>query len=430
MDPISIIFFVFSIFLCAFFAGTEMALMSISQHKIEWLIKEKKSWALLLKKIKSKNDKLLITIQIWVTLVNVATSWIATIEAIGIFKQYNIPEHYALGIVTWVVTFLILVFWEIIPKSLCLKYSERISLAVAPIYVFLMFIMTPITFLIEIIVKLSSFITGSDKISSSITSEELEAFIDMSRAEWAVEKDEHKQIKWILDLWETEASSIMTPRIQVEFANMEMTINQVCDLFLKITHSRLPVSNKNRDNVDYMITFREAFTFREKWLWGNKLRELRLTKILKVPITQPIDAILEIFKKSHKHIALVMDEYGWVAWIISLEDIIEEVFGDIKDENDIEEIYIKNIWKDKLLVKWTVTIDDILEEFELEMSEIWLDEDYIWETISYIVTSELERFPESKEELEFKWEGHGLKIIVWDVTDNKIEELTIEKISL
>lgn len=428
MDPISLIIFITLISLSAFFSWTEMALMTISQHKIESLIKQNKSWAHALKKIKSKNDKLLITILIWNNLVNVWASSLATLMTISMADKLNLPWSYSIWIATWVVTLILLLFWEITPKSLCSKYSEKISLTVAPIYVFLMFVLTPITIFIEWFVKIANFFAWKNNSQNIMSSEELEAFLDISRERWAVEEEEHKKIKWILDLWDTEASSIMTPRIQVEFVSLSMTINEVCDFFLANSHSRLPVYNKHRDDVNFVITFREAFTFKSKGLWEEKLSNLKLNKIIKVPLNQPVDVIFETFQKSRRHIALVIDEYGWVAWVITLEDIIEEVFGDIKDEYDKEEIFIRRVGENELVVKGEVLIEDILEEFETTCSDIWIEENFTWETIAYVITSILERFPDNWEEIILEWKEFNLKLKISEIINSKINEIIIEKV--
>lgn len=127
-----------------------------------------------------------------------------------------------------------------------------------------------------------------------------------------------------------------------------------------------------------------------------------LEKIIKVPATQPIDRIFTIFQKSHKHIALVIDEHGGVDGVITLEDIIEEVFGDIKDEKDREEEYIRRASNGAIIVQGSVLVDDVLEEHGLTNTCVDTDEEYIGETISYLILSLLERFPKKGESITLK----------------------------
>lgn len=214
-----------------------------------------------------------------------------------------------------------------------------------------------------------------------------------------MESHEHKKIKNILDLSDTEASSVMTPRVSVDFVSREITVLELCTFFLSSSHSRLPVYAETPDDVDYVVTFREAFIWKKEGLGDKKLKELDLDKIIKVPATQPIDRILTIFQKSHKHIALVLDEHGGVDGVITLEDIIEEVFGDIKDEKDREEEYIRKTSNGAIIVQGSVLVEDVLEEYGLTSTSVNIDEEYIGETIGYLILSLLERFPKNGESI-------------------------------
>ncbi len=261
-----------------------------------------------------------------------------------------------------------------------------------------------------------------------MTIEEFEAFIDMSHEKWAVEEDEHKKIKWILDLWDTLAGSVMTPRVQMDAVNIDMTVDSLCDYLLTHSHSRIPVYDDTIDNIEHVISFKEAFKLKESWRWGKKLRDLTLDEIIKVPLTQPIDSIFEIFQKSRKHIALVLDEHWWVEWIITLEDIIEEVFWDIKDETDKEDVYLSRLKDWKLLASWNVLIEDILEELKIpDLHSIWLWEDMNWENLSYIITSILERFPRNWEEISIAWKHKSIKLTVKQVNSWRIWQIIVEK---
>lgn len=429
MDPISLILFAFLVVCSAFFSWTEIALMTISQHKIESFIKQQKSWAQALKKIKSKNDKLLITILIWNNLVNVWASSLATLMVISVSEKMNLPWGYSIWIATWIVTVILLLFWEITPKTLCSKYSEKIALKVAPFYSMLMYLLTPITFFIEWFVKITNIFFGWGNIwAKKMSSEEFEAFIDMSHEKWAVETEEHKKIKWVLDLSDTLAESVMTPRVQMDAVSINTTVDQLCEYLLIHSHSRIPIYKETIDQIDNFITFKQAFKLKESGRWPKKLSEIHLDPIIKVPLTQPIDKIFKTLQKSRKHIALVLDEYGWVEWLITIEDIIEEVFWDIKDETDKEWIYINVLKEWKIIAWWTAVIEDILDDLQIkELTDIGLKEEYSWENISYIITSKLERFPENGEKLRLSGKKIYLNIEVKQVNNGKMDQIIIEK---
>lgn len=133
----------------------------------------------------------------------------------------------------------------------------------------------------------------------------------------------------------------MTPRVNVEFISLQDTVDEVCEFLMESSHSRVPVCGETTDDVDYVITFREAFKLQKEGHGKAKLKSLALEKIMKVPLTQPLDDLFEKFQKSRRHIALVLDEHGGTAGVVTMEDVLEEVFGDIKDEKDKEEIYMR-----------------------------------------------------------------------------------------
>lgn len=429
MDPLSIFIFTILIILSAFFSGTEIALMSLSQHKIISLVKEKKAWSKFLKKIKKDNDKLLIAILIWNNLVNVWASALATTTSIQLAEKFGLPGSYWIWIATWMVTMILLLFWEITPKTICSKYNEQVSLFVAPFYFIFTKILYPIIFIIEIFVKMIWYFFGNNSIHIKMSSEELEAFIDMSHENWAVEEEEHKKIKSILDLWDTTAESVMTPRVQMDAVNEQITIDTLCEYLLMHSHSRIPIYKETIDRIDHFITFKQAFKLKEAGRGNKKLSEIQLDEIIKIPLTQPIDIVFKTLQKSRKHMALVLDEHGWVEWIITLEDIVEEVFGDIKDETDKEEVYLSKMKDGKILANGNVIIDDLLDEFKIgEIVDIGLGEEFCWENLSYIITSKLERFPINWEKIQLIGKIKTLSLEVKQISNGKIWQVVVEKI--
>ncbi len=296
-------------------------------------------------------------------------------------------------------TIILLLFGEITPKSIASRFSGSISLAVAPFYEFLMTVLAPLTVSIEWFVAGIRKIFKTPELVPSMSTEELEAFIDISHEQGAVGDHEKKKIKGVLDLSETEASSAMTPRVKVDFISADSTIDEAVDIFLASSHTRLPVSGEDTDDVDYVVTLREALAWQKQGIGATKLKDLDLEKIIKVPLTKPLDQIFETFQKSRKHIALVMDEYGGVAGVITLEDIVEEVFGDIKDEKDREEVYIRRRGDGSLHVKGDVILEDALEHFgKLDLDRYGLEE-YEGETVSYLIIALLESFPDNGEKM-------------------------------
>ncbi len=400
--------------------------MTLSKHAIEWYKREKRFWAKSLESIRSDTDKLLITILIGNNLVNVGASALATVSALTIAEKLGYSGETWLALVTGFVTLILLMFGEITPKTICSRFAGPISLTVAPIYRVLLFVLTPVSFLLNIFVKGVASIFWAKTLGQKITTEEVEAFIDMSHEGWAVEEDEKKQIKNLLWLSDMTAESVMTPRVTVEFVSRDMTIDEVCEMMMDATHSRFPVSGDNTDDVEFVITFREAFKLQRDGFGDKKISSLSLDKIMKVPLTQPLDDLFEKFQKSRRHIALVLDEHGGTAGIVTMEDVLEEVFWDIKDEKDNEDIYIRKKWDNKLEAIGTVLIDDILEEWNIRPDDIGLPSEYNGEPLSYIILSEEESFPAVGDEVQFSHDTSSVVLRVLEISDNVIGKVECE----
>lgn len=401
MDPLLVLLFICLFALSAFFSWSELALMSLSIHKIDSYVKEWRIWAKSLKNIRKDSDKLLITILIWNNLVNTFTASLATTIAISIARTSgaSLNEATAVWISTWIITFLILLFWEIIPKSIAVKNATKIALFVAPIYNFLIFILYPLILIIGFIVKLFSKWAHVETMSE----EEIESFIDMWKETGWLDHDEHEKIKSILDFDETTVEEVMTPRVKIDALDIETKVSEAMDFYLSHTHSRIPVYTDTIDKIDYYLTWRDLIRELNNWNKDKKLSEIRLKKVLKVPLTQSIQKLFETLQWAHRTMSIIIDEYGWVSGLVTMEDIIEQVFGEIRDETDKEsEEFIKN-GKDSFIVESDVLIEEVLYKFDLELSDIWLDErEFDGETLSYVITHLLEWFPSNGEIIKFE----------------------------
>lgn len=398
MDPVLILIFLVLFFLSAFFSSSETAFMSIPEHKIDAFIKQKKFWAIELKKLRSNKDRLLITLLVGNNLVNVFTASLATTIALNMANALWLAQSTAIWISTWVVTLLLLLFWEIFPKTFATRYTDKISLSVSKIYVLLQIILYPIIVWIEFLMKKLQ----KTKTEQPMTDEEIEAFIDMWKELWVLEKWEHEKIKNMLDFYEITCEEVMTPRVKIDAISCDLSVNKAIEKLLKFSHTRILVYKWNVDYSERVVTLKELFKMQRKWFGEKKLYELDLSTLIKVPLTKPIHSLLDVFKKTRKHIAIVIDEYGWVAWLVSLEDVVEEVFGEIWDEtdNDIEPIRADD--NGSYLFQSEVRVEEVLERFDLDFDDIELEESaFSWETIWYFIMSYLERFPKKWDKIKF-----------------------------
>lgn len=343
--------------------------------------------------------------------------------ALELARQSGLPQEQGMMISTAVVTTLLLLFGEITPKTICTRHNLSIALLVAPIYRLLIFVFTPIAILIEFFLKGMMWMFGGSNFVKKISYQEVEAFIDMSHEEGEVEEDERRQMKNLLSLRDMTAESVMTPRVNVNFLSLQMTVDEACAIFLKSSHSRMPVAGTSTDDVSHILTFREAFKLQSEGHGKMILADLSLEKIMKIPLTQSLDDLFSKFQKSRRHIALVFDEHGGTEGIVTMEDVLEEVFGDIKDETDREEIFVKKRNNDTVEALGSVLIDDILDEFHWHFEDINLPSEYRGETLSYVAMAESEEFPKMGEKIIFSGNNQILTLEITSVHDNVIEKI-------
>lgn len=435
MDIFTILLFISLLFFSAFFSSSEIAIMSLPVHAVDALVKKKRIWSRILQTLKNNTDTLLITILIGSNLLNTLTASLATKIAIDMARSSNIEEGLAIGISTGIITFFILTFTDIIPKSLWAKHASTIALLCAYPLKALSVILAPVVYIFQYITEV---FTGKQHIAR-MTNEEVESFIDLGKDNWALDVGEHKRIKWILELWDITAEDIMTPRVNIVALNIHTTVWDALAFFLNHNHSRIPVYHETIDKISGFITLRDLVVMNWADAQNITLANISIHQVLKIPLNQPIDTLFELFQKNQKHIAVVVDEYGGVAGLITLEDIFEEVFGEIRDETDREIDAIQRQDESSFIIDSSVMIDDILEKFDLELEHIGLDvAQFSTETVSFILTDTLERFPEVGEIIEFEivkpnmTTPQVLEFHILDMTDVRIGKIEVklhEKIS-
>jgi putative hemolysin len=430
-----IITFIILLWFSAFSAGSEIAIMSIPRHIIETLIRKWKTNAKTLLWLKDRTDKFLITILVVNNLVNTLIAALATKIAIDFARISGFEEGLAIWITTWLITILILLFWDILPKTMATRWALSIGLVVAPVYKFLINVFRPIVWIVEKIIKIF------DKNSSShirqVNQEEVEALVDIAKEQWSIEADMARHIKKIIDFHDTTVQEIITPRVRMEAIKSNSTVDEALAKMKEFSHTRVPIYRQAIDDSEWIVSHRELVQYREQWLWWRILDDLSLKKALKVPLTMPIDKVIEVFKKDRRQMAVVMDEYGGVAGLVTLEDIVEEIFGEFVDETDKELTPIKNDG-DVYIVQWSVVIDDLLDHVSVSWQDSGLDEnEYSWETVAYVITSELERFPEKNEKIIFEaeynktkdsdeYQHKALHIQIAKRDDNTINEIIVK----
>jgi len=408
-DPGNLVFFLlfFLFFLSGFFSAAEVALVSISPAKARSLLLQKKSGAKKIQFLKNHPEKLLITILIGNNLVNIVTSVLSTVVFTKIFGNE------ILGILTGILTILILIFGEIIPKSIAQKNIEICSRLFAfPIF-WLSRIFFPIVWPLE---KMMKIFDKSEK-EKIFEEKEFIALAEIGEKEGELDKGEKERIKNVLEFEETTAENVMTPRTKVEAIRDNKSLESAVRFFLEKTHSRIPVFSGTIDNIVGILTLKDIFEFREKFSLKTKISQLPQKKALRVPISMNLENIFRKFQQNKNHIAIVIDEHGGTAGIVTLEDLVEEIFGEIHDETDREDVPIRKISEKIFSVLGNLLVEEIVEETGIFISG---DQN---STIARKILKKIGRFPNRGEKIEFE----NFFAFIEKASDHQIEKIRIIK---
>ena len=365
------------LFLSAFFSASETALTSMFRTKARFL-NDKRLTSLL-----ENPERLLTTILIGNNLVNVAASTIAASLAISRFGNYG------LGIATGVVTFLILIFGELIPKTLAMRKSEMISKLVStPIWV-LSIVFYPVGRVLGAFAGI--FVKG--KALPNISKEEIHGILDVWEESGAVESEEKKMIHSIFELGYTSVKEVMTARMDIFAMNSDVEVGEALEQIAKTGYSRIPIYESDIDNIIGVIYAKDLLKHRTDV--GRPAKEF-IHPPYYIPESKRVDELLQEFQRNAIQIAVVIDEHGGTAGLITLEDILEEMVGEIFDEYDIREKMIKKLDSKTYVVNGKMVIDELSEILNTEVPE---DE---YETVGGFVFSLFGRIPKEGEKIKFK----------------------------
>ena len=367
--------------LSGFFSSAETALFSISKTKARHLAKKKTKSLLLIKRMKDDPHRLLSSILIGNNLVNVGAAALATSVTINMFPNY------AVGISTGIMTFLILVFGEVIPKSFATRNNILIArVIIYPIYWFSI-LCYPIVIFLNFIPKL----TGKIKKTPTVTEEELMTFVEVVEEEGEIKEEEKKLIHRIFEFDDTSTSEIMTPR--ADMFVIEVNEQPVLQDILKSGFTRIPVIENDLDHVIGIINIKDLFLHEITSDTRIDVRKI-MTKPYFVPENKKLDKLLHQFKIRKHHMAIVVDEYGGVSGLLTLEDALEEIVGEIVDETDREEPHIVKQKGKEWRVLGMADIDEVNEIIGMDIPD---SKDY--DTFSGYVLNTIGRIPMEKEQI-------------------------------
>ncbi|MCK5204946.1 MAG: HlyC/CorC family transporter [Desulfobacterales bacterium] len=391
--------------LSGFFSSSETALFSISKAKAIHLAKEKGRTNTLIKKMKDDPHRLLSTILIGNNLVNVGASAIATAITIGLV------ESHAVGIATGIMTFAILIFGEIFPKTIATRNNILIArLVIFPIY-WLSVLFYPIILFLNFIPKL----TGKMHKRPIVTEEELMTFVEVVEEEGGIEEEEKELIENIFEFDDTSSSEIMTPRADmfVIDGDEELKLEEV----VKSGFTRIPVIEGDIDHVVGILNVKDLFKHQATSDEAADVRKI-MRKPYFVPENKKLDRLLQQFKERKQHMAIVVDEHGGISGLITLEDAIEEIVGEIIDETDTVEPHIIKTKPNEWRVLGKSEIDEVNETIKMDIPD---SREY--DTFSGYVLDQIGRIPQEQEEIPL---GNFL-ITVKEMDGNRISEYIVRQ---
>lgn len=394
--------------LSAFFSSAETALTTVNKVRIKSLADEGSSNAATVLKILDNYSKMLSTILIGNNIVNLSASSLTTILATNVFGSY------AVGFATGILTLLILLFGEIIPKNTAMIYSDTISLVYAKIILALMKLFTPIVFIVD---KMSLFISrvlhiDMNKRASLMTENELKTYVDVSHEEGVIESEEREMIYNVFDFSDAVAKDIMIPRIDMVSVSLDMNYHEVLSVFKEYMYTRLPVYENDKDNVIGLINIKDFILLSDKENFQIKdiMREAYYTYEYK----KTADLMMEM-RETTTNIAFVLNEYGATVGMITLEDLLEEIVGEIRDEYDEDEKeLIQQIDDNTFLVEGAMKLDDINDALDTALDS----EDY--DSIGGLIIENLDRFPDDGETIVT---GENITLQVKGISQNRIQKV-------
>ena len=423
-DPLNLIILIFEvitllgfIILSAFFSGTETALFSLNKLQLKKMQKEEESNWQVKSIIRLLDDpqRTLISILIGNMFVNIAASSLATYLAIKLIGNIGV------GIASGIMIFTILVFGEIVPKSLAVANAEIISKRIARPIEIISTGLFPLIKVFKAVISALYYFFGKKSVreKKEITEEDLITLIDAGKDEGVIEEEENEMIRNIFEFGDTMVKEVMIPRVDMACIPSDTKLGLILKLIKKMGHSRIPVYEETIDNIIGILYAKDLLGIYEQWYASKdkfSLKEI-IRKTYFVPENKKIDELLDIFQKDRIQIAIAIDEYGGTAGLVTMEDVVEEVVGEIIDEYD-KEIKLFEITEDNTVIAdGNISIEKINHILNIEIPE----NDF--ETLGGFIFDLLGRVPKKGEKIKYQ----NFQVVIERVAKNRIKRVKIVK---
>ncbi|MDD6327263.1 MAG: hemolysin family protein [Eubacteriales bacterium] len=409
---IQLIIVIILLVLSSFFSSAETALTTVNKHKLRARADEGSRRAAKVLKITENPGKLLSTILIGNNIVNIAASALTTTLCTAVFGSHMI------GVATGVLTLLVLIFGEITPKTLATLYAVEWSMIIVYPIAGLMVVLTPVIWLLNIItgVLFKIFRIDPNANANAMTESELLTIVNVSEEEGVIEQEERVMISNVVDFGDALSKEVMIPRADVVFADVNSTYAELVELFMKETYSRIPIYEDSKDHVIGILYLKDLFFYSQV----NDMEYFDIRSILRKPIFvyeyQKTSKIFAEMKTSSVSVAIVLDEYGVTSGIITMEDLIEEIVGEIRDEYDENENdFVRRIDDNMYDIDGSIRLDDLNDVLGTSLAS----EDY--DSLAGFVIQIMDKLPEEGEETDFD----NIHFKVGAVNKNRIERVLL-----
>ena len=425
-----LLFLLVLIVLNAFFAASEIALISLNDNKIKLMADDGNKKAIILQKLLGEPSRFLATIQIGITLAGFLASAFASesfadrlvnfIKTLEIPIPENVLKTTAVIVITIILSYFTLVLGELVPKRLAMKKAESISFIVVKPLNLLSIVASPFVKLLTISTNFFVRLFGVDPNADEehVTEEEIRMMIDVGEEKGTIEENEKEMINNIFEFNNKTVSDIMTHRTNIAALPVDSTITEVTSFFNREKYSRVPIYEDSIDNIigvmhsKYLIQFLSEGDNKENFDLRNFIRQPYF-----VPTSKRTDELFQELKQNKNHLAIIIDEYGGTAGIVTLEDLIEEIVGNIFDEDDEVEKYMEKIDDNTFIIQGSLSLDEVQEALGVTLPV----DDY--ETLSGFITGQLGRIPEKGDKSIVEYEELVFK--VEEVKEKKISKIKV-----
>ena len=407
MGPaLQVVIIIFCIIMSAYFSATETAFSTFNRIRVKNLSEKGNKKAALVLKLSDNYDTLISTILIGNNIVNILASSLSTILFIDLLAGGSLAK-FSSAISTVVLTSIILTFGEISPKTIAKKRPEGFAMFSAPLINAFVYILMPLTFVFRKLQNLLAKIFKSEE-DEGITEEELISIIEEAEEGGEIDKEESTLIKSAIEFNDLEVSDIFTPRIDITAVAKDATKEEIASVFTESGYSRLPVYETDLDNVIGILYYKDFYT-----VPFNSIDEI-LKPVIYVAKTQQVNDLMKELQEKQLHLAMVMDEFGSTAGIVTLEDILEEIVGEIWDEHDEKVEEIQQIEEKRYIISGKLNLSKLFDIFDI-------DEEPEAQTVNGWIMTCLGRIPAEGD----KFESSGLEVKVLKMDGKRVENVRV-----